>query len=151
MMKSIVVMSIFLTLAIACSKKNNNDGTIPLSKAALLGKWNFISERDVIKDSTTGTILFDTTDTNFPNSYFDFRNNDNVYKCKYNSDSARLLYDTLSYTTINNQIILTSEVYAPKIVTVTQLTKDKLVGLEVIKNGYRGQPAFYQYTYTFTR
>lgn len=139
----IILTATALTLVTACSKKDNAEPSVPLSKDALLGKWNIISNRTI--KSTGETVLSDNTNTDFANSYFDFRNNDSVYQ------RDKTDYDTSHYAISNSQIILTRKMGNPNISNVLQLTKSKLVVSETFEDEYMGQPISYQYIYTFNR
>lgn len=150
MMKPIVVVTAFLTLTIACSKKDNTtmDVTVPLSKENLLGKWNFISQGKVEK-TITDTILSETTSTYYPNSYFDFRSNDSAYTQIYDQGSFHL--DTLYYIINNHQLFTVDNHNKKDTVNIIQLTKHKLSFSKTIRNENFGHPIIDEYTDLFSR
>lgn len=149
MMKSIGVITTFLMLTIACSKKDNNtDVPVPLSKAALLGDWN-ISSVYIIRKSINGTTLSENSITDLPNSYIKFSINDSIYKQIYNQ--GMLNRDTLHYGINDNEIIFTYKSNNKDTNIVKQLTKNKLIILNIIQDEYLGQPAIISSTSTFTR
>lgn len=76
MMKSFVVVAAFLTLSMACSKK---DAPIKLSKEFLLGKWNytFFSFKKTVDNTVERNVIY--KDVDLIGSYNDFRANDTLY------------------------------------------------------------------------
>ena len=143
MMKFFVLVTTFLTLTVACSKKDDN---LPLSKAALLGKWNLSSERTVT--IINGVKKSETTSNYFPNNYMDFRGNDSVYRRAELEDS--IIYDTSYYKAMNNQIIITST-YGSDTGKVIQLSRGKLTVFRSRTNVYNGKQFVYEYTSVLTR
>lgn len=74
MIKSLVLVTTFLTLTVACSKK---DAPVKLSKEFLLGKWNYTFSS--LKQTENNVVKIDTIYKNLTGSYNDFRANDTVY------------------------------------------------------------------------
>ena len=146
MTKCFVVVTTFLTLTVACSKKDDN---LPLSKAALLGKWYLSSERTVT--IINGVKKSETTSNYFSNDYMDFRGNDSVYQRSEIEDSVR--YDTSYYKAINNQIIITRKDDNNKSDTgnVIQLSRGKLTVFQRRTDVSDGKKFVYEYTSVLTR
>ena len=145
MIKSFVAAATFLTLTVACSKKDDN---LPLSKQNLLGKWNATTARAVTKNMN-GTILFEKTGTDFTNTYFDYRNNDTLYNQTYHEGVFDR--DTLFYKINGNQIITTDKDKEEETYIVNQLTKNKLTVFSSIQDEVSEQPVTIEYTYSFAR
>ena len=143
MMKFFVLVTTFLTLTVACSKKDDN---LPLSKAALLGKWHLSSGRAVT--IINGVKKSETTSNYFSNNYMDFRGNDSVYRRSETEDS--IIYDTSYYKAMNNQIIITSK-YDSDTSKVIQLSRGKLTVFQSMTQVYNGKQFVYEYTSVLTR
>lgn len=145
MMKSIVATVIFLTLTIACSKKDNSNSNenISPSKAALLGKWNISSLHFIKKvDGVTET---DSTTNNPPNSYIEFRSNDTGYS-RFADE-----YDTAFYKVIGTQVISIDKRGESDTSNIIQMAKNKFTAYEIQTAEDRGKKLIYEETVIYTR
>ena len=131
MKKTLIGVTLVTMFAVACTKSGSST-----SSAAIVGKWNLVSER--VKVYLSGLPLGDQTQQQKPGQYFDFRDNGSVYIKSYDSASNKYMYDTGSYKYGGDSLTLisTDMNYTMKVQTLNSSTLTLYTAIDSVSLGF---------------
>lgn len=131
MKKTLMGITLLTMFAVACTKSSSST-----SSAAIVGKWNLVSER--VKVYLSGLPLGDQTQQQKPGQYFDFRDNGSVYIKSFDSASNTFMYDTGAYKYSGDSLTLISTDfnYSMKVQTLTSSALTLYTSIDSISLGF---------------